>query len=591
MASNEIVTKFTAEVADFQKKVTQIQKELGETGKKSKEAGGGFKDFTSAVKANIGIIAAGAGTVIGIVVAINNMTKAYKEQEEADVKLQAAIRATGGDVEQLTAQYKAYASEIQAVTTYGDELVENLISQAKYMGIADDKVKDATEGAIGLAEAFGIDTNTALKGVANALEGNFSQLERYIPALRSASTEAEKHAILQKSMADGFQLAKDRGSSATGQMTQLANAIGDTKEQFGEAIITGITPFVSALLKIVTKGNEARQALKDLKEITEAGIGSENQPVEKLASALIEAEDRYRALKVAAEDAAYTGFAVNQKQLIEARNLVSSIKIQIEKEEYLARARANYANAQTERDKELAEAEIAKAQAAIEATKLEEEKATLEEERIRKLTELEILSAQQVADAQAAAIIEIADIENANIEHQRQQREQTLAEQQALADNLVDSYGFLAEAVGMSLVDSAKGWDYFKEQGKNAIIGILKGYSKTWLAESIAYFAKFDFVRGAGMASAAAGGLVAAGAIKGFQTGSGGAFTVPEGFQNDSFPIGVSSGEQVFVKNITQQMNSGNNMFHIVAKIGEKVIIDTVQEAYDNRKLILVEAV
>ena len=184
-----------------------------------------------------------------------------------------------------------------------------------------------------------------------------------------------------------------------------------------------------------------------------------------------------------------------------------------------------------------------------------------------------------------------AEMENANIERQRKQREETLAEQQALADNLVDSYGFLAEAVGMSLVDSAKGWDFFKEQGKNAIIGILKGYSKTWLAESIAYFAKFDFVRGAGMATAAAGGLVAAGAIKGFQTGSGGAFTVPEGFQNDSFPIGVSSGEQVFVKNITQQMNSGNNMFHIVAKIGEKVIIDTVQEAYDNRKLILVEAV
>ena len=582
MASNEIVTKFTAEVADFNKKVTQIQKELGETGKKSKEAGGGFKDFTSAVKANIGIIAAGAGTVIGIVVAINNMTKAYKEQEEADVKLQAAIRATGGDVEQLTAQYKAYASEIQAVTTYGDELVENLISQAKYMGIADDKVKDATEGAIGLAEAFGIDTNTALKGVANALEGNFSQLERYIPALRSASTEAEKQAILQKSMADGFQLAKDRGASATGQMTQLANAIGDTKEQFGEAIVTGIAPFVSKLLEIVTKGNEARQALKDLKEITEAGVS--DQPIEKLASALIEAEDRYRALKVAAEDAAYAGFAVNQKQLTEARNLVSSIKIQIEKEEYLARARANYANAQSERDKKKAADDIAKAEASIEAAKLEEE-------RIAKRAELEITSAQQVAEAQQAAIMATAEMENANIERQRKQREETLAEQQALADNLVDSYGFLAEAVGMSLVDSAKGWDYFKEQGKNAIIGILKGYSKTWLAESIAYFAKLDFVRGAGMASAAAGGLVAAGAIKGFQTGSGGAFTVPEGFQNDSFPIGVSSGEQVFVKNITQQMNSGNNMFHIVAKIGEKVIIDTVQEAYDNRKLILVEAV
>ena len=580
MASNEIVTKFTAEVADFQRKMTQIQKELDGTGKKADGAGAMFKNFSSAIKSNIGYIAAGAGTVIGIVVAINDLTQAYKEQEEADVKLQAAIRATGGDVEQLTAQYKGYASSIQAVTTHGDELVQNLVSQAKYMGIADDKIKEATEGAIGLSEAFGIDTNTALKGVANAFEGNFSQLERYIPALRSASTEAEKHAILQKAMADGFQLAKDRGASATGQMTQLANAIGDTKEQLGEAIITGITPFVSALLKIVTKGNEARQALKDLKEITEAGIGSGNQPVEKLASALIEAEDRYRALKVAAEDAAYTGFAVNQKQLTEAQNLVSNIKIQIKEQEYLNTAKANYATAQTEREQREKEA-------AEEAAIAREEAVALETERITKLRDLDILSAQQVAEAEQAAIIATADMENANIERQRQQREETLAEQQALADNLVDSYGFLAEAVGMSLVDSAKGWDYFKEQGKNAIIGILKGYSKTWLAESIAYFAKLDFVRGAGMATAAAGGLVAAGAIKGFQTGSGGAFTVPEGFQNDSFPIGVSSGEQVFVKNITQQMNSGGNIFHVAVKIGEKVIIDTVQDAYDNNKLVI----
>lgn len=589
MASNEIVTKFTAEVADFQKKVTQIQKELDGTGKKSKEAGRGFKDFTSAVKANIGVIAAGAGTVIGIVVAINDLTQAYKEQEQADVKLQAAIRATGGDVEQLTAQYKAYASEIQAVTTYGDEVVQNLIAQAKYMGVADDKVKEATEGAIGLAEAFGIDTNTALKGVANALEGNFSQLERYIPALRSASTEAEKHAILQKSMADGFQLAKDRGASATGQMTQLANAIGDTKEQFGEAIVTGIAPFVSKLLEIVTKGNEARQALKDLKEITEAGVS--DQPIDKLKSALIGAERRLTEI-TKAYNTFIQGERIATKEMVaNAQNLVSSIKDEIALRQKQDELRKKTAAMWAEYDKKEKERLEEAAKKAAEKTAQLQEAAKLEEERIKKIAELDKLSAQQVAEAQQAAIIQTAEMENAWIEKQRLDRENTLREQQALADNLVDTYGFLAESIGMSLIDSAKGWDYFKEQGKNAIIGILKGYSKTWLAESIAYFAKLDFVRGAGMATAAAGGLAAAGAIKGFQTGSGGAFTVPEGFENDSFPIGVSSGEQVFVKNITQQMNSGNNMFHIVTKIGEKVIIDTVQEAYDNRKLILVEAV
>lgn len=194
---------------------------------------------------------------------IKESIELFQAQEQA-VRDNEAVFGNYSDVIQK------YASEIQKVTTVGDEQFIALTTQAKNFGIAITEVNDATTGAIGLAEKFkkaGLSQETALKGIALAYQGNFSQLERYIPALRNAETEAEKMAILQKEMASGFDLAKEAAKTSGGQMQQMKNEIGDMKEEIGR----GLIPILSALIaKIRPLVSELTSLFGDIADITSA---------------------------------------------------------------------------------------------------------------------------------------------------------------------------------------------------------------------------------------------------------------------------------------------------------------------------------
>jgi len=128
------------------------------------------------------------------------------------------------------------ADKIQQITLVGDEQSQKLMTAAANMGISLDQVADATKGAIGLSEKFkdvGLSQETAMKGIALAYEGDFNQLQRYIPELKSASTASEKMAILQREMASGFNMASDAITTNTGKIIQLQNKYGDLKEKVG----------------------------------------------------------------------------------------------------------------------------------------------------------------------------------------------------------------------------------------------------------------------------------------------------------------------------------------------------------------------
>ena len=304
-------------------KITGDSTELDTSLKKSQSS---TEKFTKFIKSALGI----GGAIIAVKALIGigkDLIKSYGEQEQASNRLAAAIRATGGDVDSLMAQYTSFASEMQAVTTVGDEQTLGLLQQAQSFGITRDKMLEATQGAIGLSKAFGVDMNTALRGIALAYQGNYAQLSRYIPALRTASTEAEKQAILQKTMADGFSLARAEAETSTGQLLQLENAIGDLKEEGGRMLLDFLTPSIRALKDYVTETAKAiaetGRLQKIAKELAEgkkvaakdeiALIGQriealriERTQTDPLDEAALEAIDR----KIAAEEA-YTAALLN----------------------------------------------------------------------------------------------------------------------------------------------------------------------------------------------------------------------------------------------------------------------------------------
>jgi len=195
--------------------------------------------------------------------------KAYKDQEQANAKLQSVV---GGSI----SEYSKFASEMQKVTVVGDEAVIEMQALGLQMGVSKDKINEATQGAIGLSKGLGVDLTQGMKMVAQAQEGNFVALSRYLPQLKSATTESEKMAIVQNAMAKGFDIAKAQAQTFTGQLEQLANNQGELLESGGKIVSVIGKDLVRAMNEAAIKTNEFLQSAEFIDGLSTAiaGVGA-----------------------------------------------------------------------------------------------------------------------------------------------------------------------------------------------------------------------------------------------------------------------------------------------------------------------------
>ena len=197
--------------------------------------------------------------------AITATIQAFGQQEAALQKLSAAVRANGGRVSEVLPIMRQFASDIQAITTYGDEQVHSMMAMATSMGVTAGQMDGVMRSAIGLSTALGMDVTTATKAAASAIQGKTGMLQEYIPALAKCKTEEEKLAQVQKLSASGFAQAEAAADTLDGKLKQAANAWGDLQEVIGEAfaptvkavagLIRGISSYMSenaAVTKILT---------------------------------------------------------------------------------------------------------------------------------------------------------------------------------------------------------------------------------------------------------------------------------------------------------------------------------------------------
>ena len=104
--------------------------------------------------------------------------QAFGRQEMAVQKVASAIRSQGGSVSEVLPIMQNLASEIQRITTYGDEQVLEMQSLAAAMGVASDQMAETIQNAIGLSSALGMDVMTATKAASAAIQGKTTALRR-----------------------------------------------------------------------------------------------------------------------------------------------------------------------------------------------------------------------------------------------------------------------------------------------------------------------------------------------------------------------------------------------------------------------------
>jgi len=229
---------------DIGVKTDKFKKGIKETKVQTKQAAKNISTSASEIGKSFAGAAVGA---LGAAFAVSKLVSIVKEsitlankQIEAENNLATALENTSNEAGVTIEQLKELASGIQDITTVGDEASLEIMQMGLSMGISSDQIGEATKETIGLSKAFKIDLKASIKAVALAREGDFNMLQRYIPALKTATTVAEKQAIATKAMADGFKIAVAETKTFAGRMKQLENTFGDLQERVGKEVIPAL---------------------------------------------------------------------------------------------------------------------------------------------------------------------------------------------------------------------------------------------------------------------------------------------------------------------------------------------------------------
>ncbi|HOW43992.1 MAG TPA: hypothetical protein PK919_02340 [Candidatus Aminicenantes bacterium] len=172
--------------------------------------------------------------------------KAAIEAEEVQSKLDSTLRAQGESVQVVGGMIDEFASQMQSLTGETDEEVKSLATLAYNLGINNDLVKEAVQGAIGLTTIYGGSTQANLEAVAKAFQGQWRQVDALIPEVKSLADESEKLALLQKKMDEGFTASTEAMQAQAGHLKIVKNQWDDFEEAVGKAGLAIFGAFKSA---------------------------------------------------------------------------------------------------------------------------------------------------------------------------------------------------------------------------------------------------------------------------------------------------------------------------------------------------------
>ena len=228
---------------------------------KAKQEIGGLNGAISKMGKVVGIASAAYFGARGLISGFSSVIRLAGEQEKAEAKLNAVIKSTGGAAGLTATELKKMASNLQAVTTFGDETIIGAQSLLlTFTKIGEDIFPQATETILNMAVAMETDLKSATVQLGKALNDpitGISALSRVGVQLTDTQKEQIKSftelgdiASAQKVILGELEtqfggLARTTADTMSGALDQMKNALGDVAENIGESL----SPLVVKLAK------------------------------------------------------------------------------------------------------------------------------------------------------------------------------------------------------------------------------------------------------------------------------------------------------------------------------------------------------
>lgn len=228
------------------KKSTRDVDKLADAGKKAERV---TDSIGRTAKVAFGLFAAGA-TASGF--ALNAVLRNTRTQERAMAQLRQAFKTTGDTAELSVEKVAAFASELQSVTTFGDEQFIEAASQLKtFTGIIDDEFRRTIELSADLSVRFGQDLKSSVLQLGKALNDPIANLgalgrsgiqfsaaqQKVIKSLAETGRLAEAQKIILAELDVQFGgSARAARNEFGGALEGLQNTLGDLLEADSDSL-------------------------------------------------------------------------------------------------------------------------------------------------------------------------------------------------------------------------------------------------------------------------------------------------------------------------------------------------------------------
>ena len=229
-----------------------------------------LSSFSSAIKGIAGTALAGYGLrELGSF--LGDSLKAYGESERAVTMLDRVLKSTGNTIKMTRKEIQSYAEARMAQTVFDDDaIVEAASHLARFRDLSGETFKETLDAAQDLATVMGTDLVSATQMLGRALSDpaeGLSKLARagvlftdsqkeQIKTLDLIGDKAGQQKIILEELRRQFGgAAIDDASTASGQIKQLTNAIGELKEVIGQSLTPAVTGLVKYIKSYVSEPN------------------------------------------------------------------------------------------------------------------------------------------------------------------------------------------------------------------------------------------------------------------------------------------------------------------------------------------------
>lgn len=195
-----------------------------------------FKDFGKILKRGLAL---GGATVAfkKIADAVNQVSEAYSKQQDAEIKLATAVANNPLLDRGATSRLQEFASELQQITTVGDEVAISMAGMLGSFGRSEDEIRDIIVAANDLSSATGITLDSAVRNLNRTYGGMTGEIGELIPELRDLTKEQLESGAAVELVSEKFAgMGEAAAQGLSGVKAQFDNAKGDLEESLGSVL-------------------------------------------------------------------------------------------------------------------------------------------------------------------------------------------------------------------------------------------------------------------------------------------------------------------------------------------------------------------